>query len=461
MNQVSKRHKSKIPKNPNFNVHSITFLDCVELEDYKKLENRLIKITSKYKGREFSIDPNIDISKAFKKFDSDYNTISFGHLYHNDTKGNEELDLIDGISYGYVKGAKSHLVMTYTITPSDKFHSLFRQSINEEITSESEINFKSIKQIIKTKQLISSIGNKYKNSEYWIEALFNEISFQFKTEVISNLNLGVFNLNNEILFPRITSFEYEPNEFKSYQNEIFDKLNISRPNLYSGSNVILSLTNVDYSRKTSFGLEIFIPNNTDVEKEPFNHISFLSKNYMQAIASYWILINLSCLRKQDIVELRKRTFKYFRKNKISLFLRKVISLKNNLTLNWISFENIRKDFTADTFKYILNKFEVPDSHNSPWDKEVKPYEFKESLVQLTEGTSSDIKKSYEEILELHSHIVEDNSLRASMRLQKILLIIALIGIILTLYGANSEWCNSWIEYFLNKLNIRIPRVKSH
>lgn len=458
--QNPKLKKSKIPENPNLNVYNITFLDCIDLEDSQKLKNRLIKLISRYKGDFMSGDPHEELNTKFEKFDSEYETISYGHLFHNDTKANKELDLIDGITYGYVKAAQSHFVITYTINPSDKFKRLFKQSIDQETTLESEINFKSIKQIIKTKRLFSSIGLKFKTPEYWVEKLFNEITFQFKTEVVSNLKIGIFNLSDKVLFPRITSFEYDPIEFKDYEGEIFNRLHISKHNMYTGSDIIFSLKNVDYSKKSSNGLEMFIPykTNDEKEKDPFNAISYLSSTYMQAIASYWTLINLSCLREQDIVELRNKTFKYIRRNKISLFLRKVIRLKNNLTLNWISFERIRKDFSNDIFKHLLYAHEIPDTFNSPRLQGTQPDEFKKSLIHLTETKSNNIKNSYEEILELHSHIGKDNLLRASMKLQRFLFIIALIGIILTLYGSNSDWCNSWIEYCLNKVDIKIPRV---
>lgn len=457
---IPKLNKSKIPENPKLDIYSITLLDCIELENSQKLKNRLINIISKYKGGFLSDDPITKLNKAFKKFDSDYKTISWGNLFYNDTKDNEELNLIDGISYGYIKGAQSHFIITYTIFPSEKFKELFKESLKSEIIEEFEIKFKSLKQILRTKKLYTSINSDVKIPGFWIEKLFNEITFQFKKEVISSSKLGVFNLDKKVLFPRIISFEYDTKEFPYYKDELFHMLDISIHDYYTGSEKIFTLKNVDYSKKSSYGIEIFIPYKTDEEKrkDQFNAIAYLSSNYVQAIASYWTLINISDLRKQSIVELRKQTFKYIRKNKISLFLGKVIKLKNKLNLEWLGFERIRKDFTSDIFKRQLNLHGIPDSLNLPWIQGVQPDEFKKSLAVWSNYISNDIKNTYEEIIELHSHIAEDNSLRANMRLQRLLLFIAIIGIILAIYSANSHWFNSWIEYFLNKMNITIPKV---
>jgi hypothetical protein len=47
-----------------------------------------------------------------------------------------------------------------------------------------------------------------------------------------------------------------------------------------------------------------------------------------------------------------------------------------------------------------------------------------------------------------------------MRLQKRLLYIALLGIILAIYGANNNWFNSWIEFYLNSWDINTYSTES-
>jgi len=452
--------KSTIPDNPNLDIYSITFLDCIEIEDTEKLKSRLIKIVSKYKGGFLSGDPEKKLKQSFVEFESSYKTTSWGNIFYNDTKGDDELDLIDGISYGYIKGSQSHFVITFTVYPSDKFKKLFHKSLKTKITQEFEIIFKSLNQILKTKKLYTSIGSNIKESKYWTEKVLNEITCQFKSKLACNLKLGVFNKNNKVLFPRIISFEYDPIEFAQYNDELFQKVNISIYEYYNDSETIFTLKHVDYSKRSSAGLEIFIPFKSEEEKrnDPFTSISYLSENYIKAISSYWLLINLAALHKLNIVKLRKKTFTYIRKNKVSLFLRKVIKLKNKVTLDWISFERIRNDFSTDTFKRNLKFNGIPDLHNTPLANGIQPNEFKSDLVQLAINSSIDIKETYEEILKLYSHVSEDNTLRANMRLQRLLFWIALIGVLVAIYSTNSHWFNSWIKYYLSNWGLKIPTI---
>ena len=457
--KISRIADSTIPDNPNLNAFSITLVDCVENEDSVKLRNRLIKVVSKYKGGFLSEEPSKKLKKAFEKFDSAYKTTSWGNIFYNDLKDNDEIDLIDGISYSYVKGAQSHFVLNYTLYPSEKFKALFKESLKAEITEESVIVFKSLKQMLKTKRLFSSISYNVKQPNYWTEKLFNEISFQAKTHIIKEVKLGVFNKRND-LFPRIVTFEYDPVEFNSYGDELLNILGVNRHDRYTDSDIIFTLNNSDYSKSFPNSMELFIPYKSDEEKrkDQFNNVSYLSNNYVIAIAPFWLLINISSLNKQKIIDLRKKTFMYIRKNRVTIFLKKAIKLKNRLSLDWINFERIRKDFSTGIFKSQLNFHGIPDAYNTPIILGAKAQEFKEALTSYASHTSKDIKRSYDEILELFSHISEDNTIRANMRLQRLLFVIAILGIILAIYGANSSWFNSWIEYYLNNWDIKIPKV---
>ncbi len=450
---------SAIPDDPQINTFSITLIDCIENEDADQIKNRLINVVSKYKGGFLTEDPSIKIKKAFEKFDSEYKTTSWGSIYYNDLKDNHEIDLIDGISYDYIKGAQSHFVLCYTLYPSEKFKSLFKESLKTKISEESVINFKSFKQMIKTKRLFASISRNAKHRGYWTEKLFNEINFQAKTHLIKEVKLGVFNKQKE-LFPRIVTFEIDPAEFNTYSNELLNILNVNPQDNYRYSDIVFTLNNSDYSKSFANSLELFIPYKSEEQKQadPFNDVSYLSNNYISAIAPFWLLINISSLNKQKIIDHRKKTFIYIRKNRVTIFLKKVITLKNRLSLDWISFERIRKDFSTEIFKGQLKFLGIPDAHNTPIIQGANAQEFKETLNNYATYTSNDIKNSYDEILELYTHISEDNSTRANMRLQKRLFYIALLGIILAIYGANNNWFNSWIEFYLNIWDIKIPKA---
>jgi hypothetical protein len=457
--KLPKIYESTIPDNPNIKVHSITLLDCIENEDSKILKNRLIKVVSRYKGGFLSQDPSEKLEKAFENFETSYKTTTWGKIFYNDTKENDELDLIDGISFSYVKGAQSHFIINYTIFPSEKFNLLFKESLKSEITEETEIIFKSLTQILRNKGLFSSIRYNVKQPGFWTQKLFNEVNFQVKSMVSKDLKLGFFNKDKLFLFPRIISFEYNPSDLTLYKDELFQLLNINDHECYNSSETIFTLNNADYSKPFANSLELFFPYKTDEEKrkDQFSGISYLSDNYISVIAPHWLLINISAINKREIIELRKKTFLYIRKNKVTVFLKRAINLKNRLSLCWISFERIRKDFSTRIFKTQLDFQGLPDAMNTPWGQGIQPQEFKKNLVDYAYHTSKDVKESYEEILELFKYISDDNAARANMRLQRLLFIIAIVGILLGVYGANSDWVNSWIEYYFSNWGFEIPK----
>nr|WKN39431.1 hypothetical protein K4G66_12085 [Tunicatimonas sp. TK19036] len=449
-----------LPDNLNFSVFSITFLDCIQIEDSNRLKKRLLKTVSQYKHIPYK-DPSRELRQSFDKFDSAYKTTSWGNLFDNSTKGSEELDLIDRISYGYIKGEESHFILTYTVYPSKKFQALFDQSLRTEVTKESEIIFKSFKQIIKNKKLSTSVSFRYKKPSYWTEKILNEINFQLKSKVLSGLKFGIFNSRNDVLFPRIITFEYDKNEFASYKNDLFQKLNINRHEHYSNCDTIFTLKDVDYSKTPSASIELFFPLKSDEEKrkDQFNDTSQLSVSYTQAIAPLWMVMNVASLNKQNLISLQRKIFVYIRKNKVSMFLNKAIKLKNKLLLEWIEFERLREDFSTKFFSNDLLIFNgIPDAKNAPRSEEEEPAEYKMSLARYSKYLSLDIKKSFEKLLDLFKHVSEDNSVRANMQLQRLLLWIAIIGVVLAIYGTNSEWFNLWIKNYLSRLDVQIPRT---
>jgi hypothetical protein len=458
---VPRVFETDIPDDFNLKIYSFTFLDCIEIEDGNKLKDRLIKIISKYKGGFLSDEPEKKLKKAFRNFDQSYNTCAWGTLFFNNVKGDSELDLINGISYGYIKGSKSHLILTYTIFPSETFHRLFKESLNIGTTEESEISFNSPKVIFRTNRLLSSIGYNIKEPHYWTNKLLNEISFQFQSRVISPLKLGMFNTAKKVLLPGILSIEYDPDQFSLYQNRIFTILDIDRHQHFESENIIFTLKNIDFSKSPSTNIEIFIPKRStqsNVENE-LESIDYLSKNFITAISPYWLLINVCSINKLSLIYLRRITSIYIRKNKITLFLKTILKLKNKLSLAWINFERIRKDFSTEIFKDQLRFHKVPDALSAPWFKGGDHEEFKKNLIRFSENSAKEIKGSYEELLELFSHIGEDNLMRANMRLQRILFLFAILGVLLAVYSANSNYFNSWIVFFLNNCGIEIPRVK--
>ena len=86
------------------------------------------------------------------------------------------------------------------------------------------------------------------------------------------------------------------------------------------------------------------------------------------------------------------------------------------------------------------KDEMPLLKNKTHDN--KEVAFGEQLIDSTQRYCDSLLQSYGELNQVCKDVNENNMLQANMRLQRILLWLALIGTILTIYGANSQYCNA-------------------
>jgi hypothetical protein len=452
--------RESIPKNHDLEIYQITFLDCIEIEEAQKFKNCLLNIVPKYKTTVFS-EPRSKLRETFEKFDSTYKTSGWGEFYYCDTSDIKALDLIDGISFGYIKGEQSHFTITYTVFPSEKFQRLFKESFLHENYDTVEIKFNFIWDILKRKrELYNSVSYTPMPIGYWTAKLFDEINFQFKTKVIQSVKVGIYARQKDASFPRICAYEYNKNEFSAYAEAIMKELRIHRWDKYRSGDTIFSFRTLDSlsSVEQSPGIGIFIPKQPEAERYTIQleNIGYLAQHYVSAIAPFWVFNSVSSFYKTKLVSLRKRVFLHITKNRITLFLRKSIKLKNDLALDWMNFERLRKDISSDQMKRQLYRLDVPNAVKDDRIQGQKPQEFKQDLLEYTNYNCIDIKSTFEELIELFGHVSENNSLKANMRLQRLLFWFAVIGILLTVYGTNSDWFNAWIEHYLHKWGLGIP-----
>lgn len=438
--------KCEIPENPAIEPFSVTLYDLVDFKEF--VDNRKIfeRLLSKYKSRPSSFSPKYEIDDAFDKLSNSYKVISYGSFCQNDLRHIPKADLIDSISYGYIKGEQLYMILSYTLFPSKKFVNAFKKCINEQIRDDTEIIFNSFKNILKGEKWIISINRKPIYPISYINSLYNELMLQFKLYIISDLNFGLFNTNDKILFPYIVTYEYNKTQTDVYFKGIKERLDIIDWDLYSDDSIMIHFPKKNYST-----LEIFLPKNevSDDLNSQFESVLYRSDNYVKAISSFWTLLNVTELHKATYVTMRKKTFSYFKQNKDSLFFSKAINLKRDLNSVLMQMEEICKDFSSEIFNEHPSFFGIPDLKTSYGVNNNIVKEFKQDLINTTKLESDDLIRSFIKLNNSFSKISNDNLIRSNMRLQKILLIVAIISILLTTYGANFEWFNnqivSWIK----------------
>lgn len=437
--------KTVLPKNPLIEPYSVTLYDLIDFDELMSNSKKFIRLLSKYKGGFLSKDPEKEVKKAFEKLKDSYKTISYGNICYNDLKNDFKSDLIDGISYGYVKGQQAYMLLTYTIFPSQKFKDSFKKALNEPIRDEHEIRFNSFGNILKGKKWITSLNHKPIYPIHYVNKLYNEINFQFKSNIVSDFKFGVFNSNKKTLFPIAITYEYDKEETTSYFKEILDRMRIMDWNLFSDDSI-----KFHFPDKYSSGIELFIPKTTDFEKQksPFSTASYLSDNYLNAISTFWTLLNITDLYKTSYVKIRKKMFSYLSKNEDSIFLTNAIKLKRELNLIFWQLERICKDFSSSIYDSQLNFRGIPDLKNTPRISNAQANEFKKELINSTKHATNELLSSFNEINDTFERISNDNLVKSNMRLQRILFAIAILGVLLTIYGTNAD---SFNDLFLNMI----------
>lgn len=446
--------KKEIPKNPEIEPYAITLFDIVEFDELISMKKKLVRVLSRFKGGTFAKDAVHEVDRALKQLKDSYKTISYGNIYYNNLKDNGNVELIDAISYGYVKGLQSHMIMTYIIYPSKKFKDYFKQAINEDIRDESEIIFNSLKKIFQGRRAIASVHHKPIYPGKLVYQFIDEINYQFKKEIISEFNCGLFNSDSKMLFPSIVTYDYDVEKTKDYFDEIINRLRIIDWNLYSKDSIFFH-----FPDNFSKSLELFIPrpSSPEKQKDPFSSVSYINENYVSALSPFWTLLNISEYYKPPFIELRRKVFKYLKENSDSIFLKCTLKLRSELNLKWWQLERISKDFSSLIYNNHLSYSGIPKLENKPRIPGAKPNEFKEDIIQVTKNTTEELLDTFEELNSTFKRISEDNIARANMRLQSVLLGIAILAILLTIYGANSNWFNSYFGPLLkeafDKINI--------
>jgi hypothetical protein len=210
---------------------------------------------------------------------------------------------------------------------------------------------------------------------------------------------------------------------------------------------------VNLSNKPSESLSIFIPKSTQLEdkNDSFKSAEYLSMYYSQAIAPCWFLINLAAYLKTRYVKNRIETLIYIKKNSDSLFLKKSLQLKKKLTSDWLVLHHISNDFSEEILKHRLFSVGIPNAlKHENYNKDGR-FEFKKDLLGYAKYTTEELKKTFDELLEVFKQISEDNNTRSNMRLQRLLFWFAIVGIGLTIYSSNVSYFNPWIKYIIENL----------
>lgn len=455
--------ENDLPKKHSIVPCSFSFFDIILLEDSEKFKQRFISLITTFK-KSFPLRDQKEVSKVFNEFESSYKGTSWGFLYTNDLTNNTEFDLIDFITFNYVKGPQSTFILEYNIQPSSKFLDHYHKLCAEDSNEYQVIHFNSIKKIIKVKRLTNRISTHTLRSSYLVNRLIQDLNYQVKEGFGSKLELGLFQKSRNYLFPCISVLEAQNEEFQKLNQVIHNALGLDDWNdfITDDNNLIYNFPSIQLSKRPFEKLTIIFLKEKNQDKknknqnDTFKTTSYLSDNYIKAISPLWSSLNYSGLNQIFITNQRKKTFQLFSKNKDSLFLKASIRLKYQISQNWLTITRTTKDFNNPIFKRQLNFYGLPNASNNRFHNKD---DFKEVLWNYTQSTGQDIVSEYDNIKSLFRQISEDNVTRSNMKIQRILFWITIAGIVIAVYSTNTRYFNSLIDYLLKTyLNFEIPRL---
>lgn len=447
-------------------VNNILFSDIVRAEDVKSFQKEIVRVTSRLKPQSLTNkNPKKEFNDALGNVGTEYNSMSSNTVYYGEVPISIDADLIDQISIGYLRGRESTLIVKYTVFPSDKFQVLLKEYLEMDDINTYEISNVSLKDFFRVKEgYYSGYKTTFQRPQYWVTKLFSEINYQLKFQILKGLKSGVFVNEKKLLFPSIACFSYDRDKFPAYEKSLFRAFETRFSMPYRFEDLRLTMDDCDLKENSFSQINIFISKRKPEERERgLNSVGYVTKNYSQNILPQFILINLAKLQRKTIVNFRNEIFKQIRRNRVSLFMTKTVKIKNQLTLKVINFNRVKKDIVRDQLNPLF-KFYDSDIPNALRDclneKCTKEHSFNSELKSHMEDSINDIDKSFKDISALYQTISDDNLGRANMRLQRLLFWMAITGIVLTIYGSNTQWANSWIEYLLEKLGLSIPRVSN-
>ncbi|MCU0439487.1 MAG: hypothetical protein MUC49_16460 [Raineya sp.] len=435
--EIKLTEENKIPENPAIIPYSLTFCDVFDFENFLKEKNTFIKLFSQYKTGWPAKKPREEIDKCFVGLENAYKTVAFGEMYYNNLQGVANVDLIDGISYKYIKGEQSKIILIYEIYPSQKFKDLFKKIFKLQMQEKYQILLSPLIDVFKFKKIKAYTSTQYTFPSIHFQILFDEVNYQLKKYIVKDLKKGVFGNKKRVLFPSIVTFEYEADKTAEYMEDILLKLGISNMTIYSKDTTMIYLPDNQLE-----SMMMFISKHKDNESESqieksLASVSYLSGSYLNAVLPFWASLGIIEFFKSKYVMFRKEIYTYLSHNKDSIFLSKAIRIKKEFNLYFLQLKVIKKDFSSKIYNYYLNNKDFPDLEN----KQRTQNKFKQEIVKNRDYSISELMKSFEEIEETFKSISNDNLVKANMRLQKILLLMSSLGALLTIYGANAKWFN--------------------
>jgi hypothetical protein len=435
----------------------ITLIDVYPTHEQKKFKKRFASFLNSHKRYGFDSQPERKLDELIDSFDS-YKGIAWGSIFHNDFKNNNELDLIDRVQYSYIKGPSSSFLILFRVTPSDIYKKLFKRALEVEPYDQHTFKYYNLTQTWRNKRILATISGKPVYPNKYVTKVLNELKFQFQKLAKKGVKMGTYTCSKKYLYPSISTYEFSGVTDLTNWKNLEPYLRIDFRDFYKtkDSRYAVNYPYPDLVKEPSYDVIALYPKLDEEQerKDSWNTTYNLSRLLVDGIAANWMFTNECVRHRTQLSTLDKSISKYSNSKQDSVFLKRTLDLSKKLTYKWYSLNRFGTDFSHRVF----NRYhDIPDYFNDSL-KSIKGEELvlTKEVTRSTKYIFDETMKTYDNLLSYFKVLSQDNQTRSSMRLQAILLVIAIIGTIVAL--ATSDYIMPFLKPVLEKwLDIEFPK----
>lgn len=448
-----------LPKDHSVKPAGFSFFDIVPLEEFDEFQKRFSSLIQQlHPGGHFEAERNLKYS--FHNFTQSYNRYSYGSfLKHVTPDLREEGDFIKSVSFKYIKGPHHTFILEYFVEPSLKFLEKFDELIVSPEQHEHLIHFYPLGTILKKWRLARRSSTAIIPSGHLVQKLIQDLNFQVKMNFGERIRLGLFQNSEDHLFPSVAHLEVKKEDFNQHKEEIAQALDIEGYFSFANTekDIAYYFPAINIASRATQNMFLFLLKAPSKGKRASDTNSSYSRDtlraaeYINALAPVWCQLNSAGYFQARFLYQHRTTFKYLNKNSDSLFLSRGTKLKREITLDHITISRITADYNNVFFRRRFASFELPDAQETSLYTNPESG-FHDAFWNEMEFHSKDIVKEYKYLHDLFMQISDDNLIHSNLKIQRILIVLAIIGvvvaaigIILTIYAANVEFFNSILK----------------
>lgn len=426
-------------------LNTIHFYEVLEIDEFEKFEKHILKLVKSKANRKASFFISStsvgNTKKSLASIKTSFDTITFGHFFSLNFKDNSnpEYALLDHLTFSYIKTHESYFIINLEIKPSALFHEYFKKIVSGEAGFIDYPYYNNIISILKGKW-----AQKYWTMGYVkggnMENLFKDLNYQAQNFLRDNFR-GIFlKASKKYYLPSIETFivtnldEFNKDRglgeyFESRQNQIFTDEK-------KETEIIFPQSDKDAYHHNSIKIIFQKPENTKEESSGLEYGA--EREFMQSLATPWILINILNLYWDNIASLKRKVYDFIKRNSkknwinrvFRLFkIRRIIQLKYDLAKYRVIFTRFENEFNPEKLSIYTHRGELSEFRQKGSDKPEKNlHNYFQNRVKFP---LTRLDKEIKIINENFTRIEEINSFRTNLFLQYASILLSLLALIFT------------------------------